>query len=283
MSLLRLFRNGKTRGERLAMISVHDAPGAALCCDAGADVILVGDSLGNVVLGYESPLLVSMEDMLRHTAAVARGVGKSLRPQVPIIADLPFGGYTSAELAVANGAELVRAGAHGVKLEGAGVRSLEAVRALVEMGAPVVGHIGFTPQAALQFESIVQGRTAEAAAQLVEEASSLEEAGCCAVVLEAVTVEVARHITETLSVSTVGIGAGLDCDAQVLVWHDLIGLTQESPLRFVRHYADARALLEEATGRFVEEVHSGAFPEPEHGWTMDESELRGWTPRGKDG
>lgn len=278
VSLPRLFREAKARGERLAMISLYDAPSAAVCCEAGADVLLVGDSMGNVILGHENPLPVTMEDLVHHTAAVARGVRDS-SSGVPVVADLAFGGYASVDLATRNGAALVRAGAHGVKLEGAGPGALGAVRALVEMGVPVVGHLGYTPQSSLKFESIVQGKTGVAAARMLDEARSLEEAGCCAVVLEVVPVEVARRITGELAISTIGIGAGAGCDAQVLVWHDLIGLSTKAPFRFVKRYADAHTLLAEATRDFVDEVHTGAFPKPEHGWKMDETELRGWQER----
>jgi 3-methyl-2-oxobutanoate hydroxymethyltransferase len=272
----KLFGEAKSRGEKLAMVSLYDAPTAALCCDAGADVLLVGDSLGNVILGHEGTVPVTVEDMLRHTAAVARGVKGSSRPEVPVIADLPFGSYADVALAVRNGAALMRAGAHGLKLEGAGPRAIEAVRALVEMGAPVVGHLGYTPQSALRFERVVQGRSGEAATKLLDDVLRLEEAGCCAVVLEVVPTEVARRVTERLSVSTIGIGAGPHCDGQVLVWHDLVGLTT-APLRFLKRYAEARELLGEATGRYVEEVRSGEFPTVEHGWEMEEAELRRWT------
>lgn len=266
------------------MISLYDAPTAELCCDAGADCLLVGDSLGNVVLGYDNFISVTMEDMIRHTAAVARGVRGSSRPDVPIVADLPFGSYTTVAEAADNGADLMRAGAHAVKLEGAGPATLEAVRAIVEMGAPVLGHLGFTPQSALRFSGVVQGKTGEAAETLLRDALALEEAGCSAVVLEAVTREVAERITKTLSIPTVGIGAGADCDGQVLVWHDLAGLSKRAPFRFVKRYADARALLAQATRNFVEEVRSGAFPMEEHGWSMSEEELEMWRARnGTDG
>src|SRR5918995_3798 len=246
-SPVRLFRGAKARGERLAMISLYDAPGAALCCDAGVDVLLVGDSLGNVVLGYENTLAVTIGDMVHHTAAVAR------------------------------------AGAHGVKLEGAGPGALAAVRALVEMGVPVMGHLGYTPQSSLRFESVVQGKTGAAAARLLEEAGRLEEAGCCAVVLEVVPAEVGGRVTGELSIPTIGIGAGPGCDGQVLVWHDLVGLTPGKPLRFVKRYADAHALLAGAAGDFVDEVRSGAFPEPQHGWSMNETELRAWSSESEVG
>jgi 3-methyl-2-oxobutanoate hydroxymethyltransferase len=281
-SAVRLFRGAKARGERLAMISLYDAPSAALCCDAGADVLLVGDSLGNVVLGYENTLSVTMDDMLHHTAAVARGVLSSTRPDVPVIGDLPFGGYASVDLATANGASLVRAGAHGVKLEGAGPGALAAIRALVEMGVPVMGHLGYTPQSSLRFESVVQGKTGEAATRLLEEARRLEDAGCSALVLEVVPAEVARRVTEELGIPTIGIGAGPGCDGQVLVWNDLAGLSPGKSLRFVKRYADANALLAGAAEDFVDEVRSGAFPKAEHGWSMDEAELRTWAENGSE-
>lgn len=276
-SPVRLFAGAKARGEKLAMISLYDAPTAALCCDAGVDVILVGDSLGNVVLGHESTVPVTMEDMLGHTAAVARGTRSSTRPDVPIIADLSFGSYATVANATENGASLMRVGAHGVKLEGAGEAALSAIRALDAMGAPVVGHLGYTPQSALRFAGVVQGKTGEAASRLLEDTLRLEEAGCRAVVLEVVPVEVARRVTEALSIPTIGIGAGAGCDGQVLVWHDLAGLTPGKPLRFVKQYVDAHSLLAGAAEAFIGEVRSGAFPQPEHGWPMDEDELKLWS------
>ncbi len=277
VSPVRVFEGAKARGERLAMISLYDAPTAALCCDAGVDVILVGDSLGNVVLGHESTVHVTMEDMLRHTAAVARGVRSSTRPDVPVVGDLPFGAYATIENATKNGADLLRAGAHSVKLEGAGEAALAAIAALDEMGVPVVGHLGYTPQSALRFPSIVQGKTVTAADRLLRDARNLEEAGCCAIVLEVVPVEVSERVTRELSIPTIGIGAGIGCDGQVLVWHDLAGLTPGNPLRFVKRYAEAQALLTTAAETFIGEVQSGEFPQSEHGWSMDEEELSRWT------
>jgi len=258
------------------MVSLYDAPTAALACEAGADVILVGDSMGNVILGYEDFLSVTMEDMVRHTAAVARGVKSSSRPGVPVVADLPFGGNHSLEQAAKNGAALVRAGARAVKLEGAGPAALAAIRTLVEMGAPVVGHLGFTPQSSLRFSGVVQGKTAEAAERMLRDARALEEAGCEAIVLEAVPVEVAERVTGALGIPTIGIGSGGGCSGQVLVWHDLVGLTPGKPFRFVKRYAEAGALLREATAAYVRDVHSGAFPGSEHGWQMPEAEAQTW-------
>ena len=278
-SPIQVLRDAKTSGEPVAMISLYDAPTAELCCDAGADCLLVGDSLGNVVLGYDNFLSVTMEDMLRHTGAVARGVRKSSRPGVPIVADLPFGSYTTVRDATENGANLMRAGAHAVKLEGAGPATLEAVRALVEMGAPVIGHLGFTPQSALRFSGVVQGKTVADAEGILRDALALEGAGCSAVVLEAVTREVAERVTQALSVPTIGIGAGAGCNGQVLVFNDLAGLSKGSKFRFVKRYADARALLSGAAEDFVEETRSGAFPKEEHGWSMPENEREEWGAR----
>lgn len=279
-SPLQVLSDAKMRGERIAMVSLYDAPTAEICCDAGVECILVGDSMGNAMLGYDDFLSVTIEDVLRHTAAVVRGVKRSRKPEVPVVADLPFGSYASPEQAAHNAASLIRAGAHGVKLEGAGPSALAAIRTLVEMGAPVVGHLGFTPQSSLQVSSVVQGKTAEAASRLFQEARELEAAGCISIVLEAVTSEVVRHLTEELSISTIGIGAGAGCDGQVLVWHDLVGLTPGKPFRFVKRYADSRALFSEAARSFADEVHSGAFPTEEHGWDMPEAELEEWRARG---
>lgn len=283
ISLPRLFGEARREGRKLAMISLYDAPTAALACDAGADLLLVGDSMGNVILGHEDPIPVTMEDATRHTAAVVRGVHASSRPDVPIVADLPFGSYATLDLATHNGADLMRAGAHGVKLEGAGPGALGAVRALNEMGVPVVGHLGFTPQSALRFEGVVQGKTVADAGRLLDEALALQEAGCCALVLEVVPAPVARRITREIEISTIGIGAGSGCDAQVLVWHDLVGFAPGPPLRFVKRYAEARDLLQEATADFVGEVRSGAFPKPEHGWETDDAGLKDWASHGDDG
>lgn len=278
-SLPKLLRGAKAEGEKLAMVALYDAPSAALACEAGVDIVLVGDSMGNTILGHDDTLPVTMEDVVRHTAAVARGVKASSRPGVPVIADMPFGSYADLRLAAENAAELVRTGAHAVKLEGAGVGIVAAIGAITEMGVPVVGHLGFTPQSSLSFEGVVQAKSADAAANLLWDAKKLEQAGCCAVVLEAVPREVAWSVTGELKVSTIGIGAGPHCDGQVLVWHDLVGLAPDPPFRFVKRYADAHAVLKGATKAFVGEVRSGAFPKAEHGWEMDEVARKRWESR----
>lgn len=272
----KLFAQAKARGEKLAMISLYDAPSAALCSDAGADILLVGDSMGNVILGHDNPVPVTVEAMVHHTGAVVRGVKSSSNPGVPVVADLPFGAYATLEDAARNAAKLMRSGAHAIKLEGAGENTLRATRALVEMGVPIVGHLGYTPQSSFRFESIVQGKTEQAATQLLDDAKKLEEAGCFAVVLEVVPVEVAKRVTSELAISTIGIGAGPFCDAQVLVWHDLVGFSSDKPFRFVKRYADVYETMKAASASFVEEVRSGEFPGPEHGWRMDEDEFRRW-------
>ncbi len=276
----KLFAQAKQSGEKLAMISLYDAPSAALAADAGADVLLVGDSMGNVILGHEGTIPVTMEAMVHHTGAVVRGVKNSSRPDVPVVSDISFGGYATVERAVENAASLMRSGASAIKLEGVGEGALSATRVLVEMGVPVIGHLGYTPQSAGRFGDIVQGKSTEAATRLLEEAKKLEEAGCFAVVLEVVPMEVAKRVTAELSIPTIGIGAGPHCDAQVLVWHDLVGFSPDKPFRFVKRYADVYEAMKEASGSFVEEVRSGAFPAPEHGWSMDEEEYRRWEDRG---
>jgi 3-methyl-2-oxobutanoate hydroxymethyltransferase len=217
-----------------------------------------------------------MDAMIHHTGAVVRGVKMSSRPAVPVVSDISFGGYATVERAVENASSLMRSGASAVKLEGAGEGAIAATRVLVEMGIPVMGHLGYTPQSSLRFEGVVQGKSTEAATKLLDDAKKLEEAGCFAVVLEVVPMEVAKRATSELSISTIGIGAGPHCDAQVLVWHDLVGFSEKKQFRFVKRYADVHGVMKNASSSFVEEVHSGEFPGPEHGWRMDEEEFRRW-------
>ncbi|WP_119069527.1 3-methyl-2-oxobutanoate hydroxymethyltransferase [Rubrobacter indicoceani] len=275
-SPVKLFRQAKKSGEKVVMISLYDAPTAALAADAGADTILVGDSMGNVVLGYDGTVAVTMESMLHHTEAVSRGVRSSENPGIPIVSDLPFAAYATAGQAAENAARLMRAGANAVKLEGSGPLVVEAASVLTQLGVPVMGHLGYTPQSSNNFEGVVQGKTNEAASLILDGAKRLQEAGCFGVVLEVVPSEVAARVTGELSISTVGIGAGPDTDAQVLVWHDLVGLSPKK-LRFARRYAEAHELLSGATRDFVREVKGGGFPGPENGWAMDPEELESWS------
>jgi 3-methyl-2-oxobutanoate hydroxymethyltransferase len=260
----------KRRGEKLTMITAYDAPSGRIADAAGVDLILVGDSAAMVVLGYDSTVPASMDEMIMLTRAVTRGARRPL-----VIADMPFGSYqVSDEAALENGIRFVKeAGADGVKLEGAGP-SISRVRALVGAGIPVMGHIGLTPQTATMLGGFkAQGRSAEKAQQLLADARELETAGCFSVVLEAVPAPVAKRITETLSIPTIGIGAGADCDGQVLVWHDVLGLYDGHAPRFVKQYANLAPEITAALGRFVEEVRSGAFPEEKHTYSMPEDEL----------
>jgi 3-methyl-2-oxobutanoate hydroxymethyltransferase len=260
----------KRRGEKLTMITAYDAPSGRIADAAGVDLILVGDSAAMVVLGYDSTVPASMDEMIMLTRAVTRGARRPL-----VIADMPFGSYqVSDEEALVNAIRFVKeAGADGVKLEGAGP-SISRVRALVGAGIPVMGHIGLTPQTATMLGGFkAQGRSAEKAQQLLADARELEAAGCFSLVLEAVPAPVAKRITETLSIPTIGIGAGADCDGQVLVWHDVLGLYDGHAPRFVKQYANLAPEITAALGQFVEEVRSGAFPEDKHTYSMPEDEL----------
>jgi 3-methyl-2-oxobutanoate hydroxymethyltransferase len=260
----------KVRGEKIAMVTAYDAPSGRMADAAGVDIILVGDSAAMVILGYDSTVPASMEEMLMLTRAVTRGARRPL-----VIADMPFGSFQiSDETALENAIRFVKeAGADGVKLEGAGP-STSRVRALVGAGIPVMGHIGLTPQSATMLGGFkAQGRSAEKARHLLADARELEAAGCFSLVLEAVPAPVAKRITETLSIPTIGIGAGAECDGQVLVWHDLLGLYAGRAPRFVKQYANLAPEITEALERFVADVRRGAFPEEQHTYAMPEDEL----------
>jgi 3-methyl-2-oxobutanoate hydroxymethyltransferase len=249
----------KARGERFVMLTAYDALTARVLDEAGVPLLLVGDSLGNNVLGYDSTIPVTMEEALVFTAAVARGAANPM-----IVGDLPFGSYqASAKEAMRNAARLVKAGANAIKLEG-GRRSAKAVRRITDAGIPVMGHLGLTPQSVNAFGGFrVQGR-GEHGDALLADALALQEAGCFAVVLEAIPAELGRRVTETLDVPTIGIGAGPHCDGQVLVITDLLGLTPDPTPRFVKRYADLRSTVAEAAQRFAKDVAEGHYPGPEH-------------------
>jgi 3-methyl-2-oxobutanoate hydroxymethyltransferase len=260
----------KRRGEKIVMVTAYDAPGARLADAAGVDMILVGDSAAMVVLGYDSTVPATMEEMLFLTRAVTRGARRPL-----VVADMPFGSFqTSDEEAMHNAIRFVKeAGADAVKLEGAGTM-LPRVRALVGAGIPVMGHIGLTPQSATMLGGFkAQGRTADKARRLFEDALALEAAGCFSVVLEAVPAPVAARITEALSIPTIGIGAGSECDGQVLVYHDLLGMYEGRAPRFVKQYADLATTIKAALETYVDEVRTARFPEEQHTYSMPEEEL----------
>ena len=260
----------KSRGEKLVMVTAYDHPGARLADAAGVDIILVGDSAADNVLGYETTVPVTVDELLVLVRAVARGTERAL-----VVADMPFGSFqVSDEAAVASAVRFVKeAGADAVKIEGAGP-SLARVQALVGAGIPAMGHVGLTPQSATMLGGFkAQGRTAAKARQLLADARALEAAGCFAVVLEAVPAEVARRVSDTLHVPTIGIGAGPGCDGQVLVWHDLLGLNDRRPARFVKRYADVGSEIQRALKAYAEDVRSGDFPTAEHTYTIPEDEL----------
>ena len=271
----------KARGERVVMLTAYDTPTARLLDAAGVDVILVGDSLAMVALGYETTLPVTLEEMLHHTRAVARGAARAL-----VVGDLPFLSYqVSREEALRSAGRMLKEGnAQAVKLEG-GLEVAGTVAALVEAGIPVMGHIGLTPQAVHRMGGYkVQGRTAEAAARLLKDAVALERAGAFSMVLEGLPWQVAGAVTEAVGIPTIGIGAGPRCNGQVLVTNDLLGLFDQFTPKFVKRYANLRETLLQAFGQFREEVRAGAFPGPEHTFSLEAGEaerLRRLTARSR--
>lgn len=240
----------------LVMVTAYDAPAARFASEAGADLILVGDSLAMVVLGYDDTLQVTVDDMVHHVAAVARA-----RPDAHVTGDLPWMSYhVSAAKTVQNAARLIRAGAQSVKLEG-GRKRLPMIEKIIDAEIPVMGHIGLTPQSRHAMGGFkVQGRRAEAARQIVQAAKAIEHAGCFALVVEGVPAPVAEQVTEAVDIPTIGIGAGPHCDGQVLVYHDLLGLQDRLTPKFVRRYADLGAASVEALARFAADVRAGTFP-----------------------
>jgi 3-methyl-2-oxobutanoate hydroxymethyltransferase len=246
----------RARGQKFAMVTAYDALSARIVDDAGIPLILVGDSVSNVLLGYADTTRVTMDEMLHHARAVARGAREAL-----LVGDLPFGSYhASVADAIRNSAELIRAGMHCVKLEGGGGPSIEVVAALVERGIPVMGHLGLTPQSVHALGGYkVQGR-GDAGERLLADAHGLAEAGAFSMVLECVPTELGRRVTEEVGVPTIGIGAGPHTDGQVLVLHDLLGLTPGPTPRFVKRYADLASKMSDALQMFAKEVAEGAYP-----------------------
>ena len=263
-------REKKLTGNKISVLTAYDYSMAKLLDEAGVDVLLVGDSLGMVILGYDSTLPVTMADMIHHTKAVARGTQKAM-----VVADMPFMSYqVSKEESLKNaGRFLQEAGAQAVKLEG-GREVAETVGAMVKAGIPVMGHLGLTPQSVHQLGGYhVQGKSLEAARRLMEDAQILEEAGVFALVMECIPASLARAVTKKISVPTIGIGAGPGCDGQVLVSQDLLGLYSNLTPKFVKKYADLRGPIIDAVRNYIKEVEAGAFPTQEQCFTIAPAEF----------
>ncbi len=260
----------RSKSARLAMLTAYDFPTAKLVAEAGIELILVGDSLGMVVLGYDSTVPVTMDDMVHHTRAARRGA-----PQAFLIADLPFLSYGTVETALASAARLMKeAGADSVKLEG-GVEVVPIVEALVRAGVPVLGHVGLTPQTASALGGYrLQGKDEETARRVLDGAQALEAAGCWGVVLELVPASLAQLVTERVTIPTIGIGAGVHCDGQVLVFHDLVGLFSGFTPTFVKRYTEAGEAMRNAVARYAEEVRSGAFPSESHSFAIKDDVVK---------
>lgn len=261
------FKESKKNGEKLTMLTAYDYTTAKLLDESGVDSILVGDSLGMVVLGYDDTLSVTMEDMIHHSAAVARGAKNAL-----IVTDMPFMSYqTSVYDAVVNAGRLVKEGkAQAVKLEG-GIEFCEHIKAIVKASIPVCAHIGLTPQSINTFGGFkVQGKGKQEAQRLLDEARAVEEAGAFAVVLECVPAKLAKKISESISIPTIGIGAGAGCDGQVLVYQDMLAMYSDFKPKFVKQYAQIGSVMKDAFRQYIDEVKSGAFPSKEHTFKIDD-------------
>lgn len=260
----------KNSGKPITMLTAYDYPLALLVDRAGTDMILVGDSLGMVVLGYPDTISVTMDEMIHHIKAVSRAVKSAL-----VVGDMPFGSYNvSAEKAVENANRIMKEGrADCVKLEGGGPM-IRMVEAIVKSGTPVQGHIGLTPQTASALGGFkVQGKSADAAKALLDDAKALEQAGCFSLVLEAIPAPIARMITESVSIPTIGIGAGVHCDGQVLVIHDMVGLFARFTPKFVKQYAKISETVSGAIAEYISEVQNRRFPEDQHSFTMKKEEM----------
>ena len=261
------FQKMKDEGKKISMLTAYDYSTAKLEDEAGIHGILVGDSLGNVMLGYEDTISVTMEDMIRYGSSVARGAKNAL-----VVIDMPFMSYqTSVYDAVVNAGRLMKEGRAGaVKLEG-GVKVAPHIKAIVDASIPVMAHIGLTPQSINAFGGFkVQGKTEAAAKQLLEDAKAVEEAGAFAVVLEGIPAKLAKMVTEALHIPTIGIGAGVDCDGQILVYQDMLGMFSDFTPKFVKKYADLGSIMKEAFTSYIEEVGEQKFPEDKHCYTSKE-------------
>lgn len=257
----------KNSGHKISMLTAYDYTTARLLDEAGVNTILVGDSLGNVILGYEDTISVTVEDMIHHSAAVARGTKNAL-----VVTDLPFMSYqTSVYDAVVNAGRLMKEGRAGaVKLEG-GKEVCPQIKAIVSAGIPVVAHLGLTPQSINTFGGFkVQGKTEAAAKKLIEDAKAVEEAGAFLLVLECVPAKLAKLVTESINIPTIGIGAGAGCDGQVLVIYDMLGMFSDFKPKFVKHFANAGDVIREAVKTYIAEIDDGTFPAEEHCYKIDD-------------
>lgn len=264
------FRSMKERGEKIVMMTAYDYPSARLAEEAGMDILLVGDSLGMVVLGYDSTVPVTMADMVHHTRAVHRGAKDSF-----ILTDMPFMTYrVSSTQALENAGRLVQdGGCHGVKLEG-GIEIADQVRTLVRAGIPVCGHVGLTPQSVTALGGYkVQGKSAAAARKLLDDCLALQDAGAFMIVLECIPAQVGDLVSGKLSVPTIGIGAGAACDGQVLVFHDALGLFERFVPKFVKQFAQLGSAARDGLAAYARDVRTGTFPGPEHSFSMQAEEL----------
>lgn len=257
----------KNSGHKISMLTAYDYTTARLLDEAGVNTMLVGDSLGNVILGYEDTISVTVEDMIHHSAAVARGAKNAL-----VVTDLPFMSYqTSVYDAVVNAGRLMKEGRAGaVKLEG-GKEVCPQIKAIVSAGIPVVAHLGLTPQSINTFGGFkVQGKTEAAAKKLIEDAKAVEEAGAFLLVLECVPAKLAKLVTESINIPTIGIGAGAGCDGQVLVIYDMLGMFSDFKPKFVKHFANAGDMIREAVKTYIAEIDDGTFPAEEHCYKIDD-------------
>ncbi len=265
------FQQCKQTGKKISMLTAYDYSTAKLMDSAGVDAILVGDSLGNVMLGYEDTISVTMEDMIHHGRAVSRGAKNAM-----VVVDMPFMSYqTSVYDAVVNAGRLMKeARANAVKLEG-GAEICPQIKAITDAGIPVMAHLGLTPQSINAFGGFkVQGKTLEKAQKLLDDARAVEKAGAFALTLECVPSELAKKITETISIPTIGIGAGKDCNGQVLVYQDLLGMFSDFTPKFVKRYAEVGTMMKEAFEHYISDLDNGNFPETQHTYTIDEEIIR---------
>jgi len=270
LTTVRIVRK-KAKGERIVCLTAYDFPSARILDEAGVDLILVGDSAANVIYGMPTTLTIGMDEMVYHTRAVAAGAKRAL-----LVADMPFLSYqVSVEQAVANAGRFLQAGAEAVKVEGAGP-IVPAIKRLVELGIPVMGHLGLTPQSVHKLGGYrLQARKAEDQERLLADARALSDAGCFSIVLEKVPGEVAKRVTKELPIPTIGIGAGPECDGQVLVLHDMLGMLDTPPLKFVKQYAALAGEVRKAVAAYSEDVRSGKFPSEEHTFHVPKEGTKG--------